>query len=271
MLMLSVDLRAHRPYLRASAGGQKLFLMVKLLPTPEAANARPNVSIAVVVDTSGSMREPAPGTTPELVEMAPVTVDGKTYNATYRGSSKLDVTMEAARRLVESEHLRPDDRVALIHFDDQADVLASETVGAGRDRLKQAPAAPADHADRLRRLRGELRARGADGFVLMRTDEHGSEYLPGYAERVAWLTGFTGSAAQAAVLPDRPHPQELSAFLGLIGRLAAAVGHPATGLQVVRPQGLPQVAARDLILVGALPLLLLFRTGRARGAMGPVH
>ena len=42
-----------------------------------------------------------------------------------------------------------------------------------------------------------------DGFVLMRTDEHGSEYLPGYAERVAWLTGFTGSAAQAVVLTDR--------------------------------------------------------------------
>ena len=36
----------------------------------------------------------------------------------------------------------------------------------------------------------------------MRTDEHGSEYLPGYAERVAWLTGFTGSAAQAAVTMD---------------------------------------------------------------------
>ena len=61
----------------------------------------------------------------------------------------------------------------------------------------------ADHADRLRRLRAELRERGVDGFVLMRTDEHGSEYLPGYAERVAWLTGFTGSAAQAAVLTDR--------------------------------------------------------------------
>ena len=45
--------------------------------------------------------------------------------------------------------------------------------------------------------------RGVDGFVLMRTDEYGSEYLPGYAERVAWLTGFTGSAAQAAVLADR--------------------------------------------------------------------
>ena len=147
MLMLSVDVRSHRPYLRASAGGQKLFLMLKLLPTPEAANARPDVSIAVVVDTSGSMREPAPGTTPELVEMAPVTVDGKTYNATYRGASKLDVTMEAVRRLVESPHLRPEDRIALIHFDDQADVLASETVGDGRARLTQA-------IDRLREYSG---------------------------------------------------------------------------------------------------------------------
>jgi Xaa-Pro aminopeptidase len=60
-----------------------------------------------------------------------------------------------------------------------------------------------DHAQRLARLRTVLRERGVDGFVLMRTDEHGSEYLPGYAERVAWLTGFTGSAAQAAVLMDR--------------------------------------------------------------------
>ena len=59
-----------------------------------------------------------------------------------------------------------------------------------------------DRGDRLRRLRESLAARGVDAFVLMRTDEHGSEYLPGYAERVAWLTGFTGSAAQAAVTMD---------------------------------------------------------------------
>ena len=39
-------------------------------------------------------------------------------------------------------------------------------------------------------MRRVLRERGVDGFVLMRTDEHGSEYLPGYAERVAWLTGL---------------------------------------------------------------------------------
>ena len=72
-----------------------------------------------------------------------------------------------------------------------------------RDRLRPPAHQAADHADRLRRLRVELRDRGVEGFVLMRTDEYGSEYLPGYAERVAWLTGFTGSAAQAAVLADR--------------------------------------------------------------------
>ena len=60
-----------------------------------------------------------------------------------------------------------------------------------------------DYAARLEALRGVLRQHGVDGFVLMRTDEHGSEYLPGYAERVAWLTGFTGSAAQAVVLMER--------------------------------------------------------------------
>src|SRR3954447_2749487 len=128
LLMLNVNLKSHRPYLRASAGGQKLFLMLKLLPTPEAAKARPDISVAVVVDTSGSMREPAPGTTPEIVRTDPVTVDGKTYNATFRGASKLDVAMDAGRKLVESEHLQDADRISLIHFDDRADVLASEAI-----------------------------------------------------------------------------------------------------------------------------------------------
>jgi len=95
----------------------------------------------------------------------------------------------------------PDAWLALLGSD-----LPATLVAALRERLRRlhrAPRSAPDHADRLRRLRGELRSRGVDGFVLMRTDEHGSEYLPGYAERVAWLTGFTGSAAQAAVLPDR--------------------------------------------------------------------
>ena len=77
--------------------------------------------------------------------------------------------------------------------------LRSTPRGLAADRSR----GPPDRAQRLAGLRRVLRERGVDGFVLMRTDEHGSEYLPGYAERVAWLTGFTGSAAQAAVLMDR--------------------------------------------------------------------
>ena len=121
--------------------------MLKLLPAPEAARARPRVSVAVVVDTSGSMREPAPGTTPDLVATAPVTVDGKTYNATYRGTSKLDLTVDAASRLVQSELLQPDDAVSLIHFDDDSDVLATATIGEGRERLLEA-------VERLREFSG---------------------------------------------------------------------------------------------------------------------
>ncbi len=51
-------------------------------------------------------------------------------------------------------------------------------------------------------LRGELRARGLDGFVVPRADEHQGEYVPAAAKRLAWLTGFTGSAGTAVVLPD---------------------------------------------------------------------
>ena len=54
-----------------------------------------------------------------------------------------------------------------------------------------------------RKDRERLRALGVDGFFLPRTDEHGSEYLPPSAERTAWLTGFTGSAAQVLVLADK--------------------------------------------------------------------
>ena len=55
--------------------------------------------------------------------------------------------------------------------------------------------------DALRRL---LAQRGLDGFILPLTDEHGSEYVPAYARRLEWLTGFTGSAGTAVVLTDGP-------------------------------------------------------------------
>jgi Xaa-Pro aminopeptidase len=56
---------------------------------------------------------------------------------------------------------------------------------------------------RLQALRGELSRRGLSGFILPRADRHQNEFLPPSEERLAWLTGFTGSAGQAIVLGDR--------------------------------------------------------------------
>ena len=58
------------------------------------------------------------------------------------------------------------------------------------------------HADRLAALRAQLAADRFDGFVVPLTDEHMSEYVGDYAQRLAWLTGFRGSAGSAAVLPS---------------------------------------------------------------------
>ncbi len=59
---------------------------------------------------------------------------------------------------------------------------------------------PSRSGARLDALRAELRRRGLDGFVVPRGDEHLGAYVPPAAERLAWLTGFTGSAGVAVVL-----------------------------------------------------------------------
>lgn len=58
------------------------------------------------------------------------------------------------------------------------------------------------HEARLDALRQELKSRGLDGFVIPISDEHMSEYVGAYAQRLAWLTGFGGSAGTAVVLTD---------------------------------------------------------------------
>jgi Xaa-Pro aminopeptidase len=60
-----------------------------------------------------------------------------------------------------------------------------------------------ESASRVAALRGELKRRGLDGFIVPRTDRQQNEYLPASEERLAWLTGFTGSAGAAIVLADR--------------------------------------------------------------------
>jgi Xaa-Pro aminopeptidase len=65
-----------------------------------------------------------------------------------------------------------------------------------------APAGTAS-APRIKALRTELAHRGLTGFIVPRADRHQNEYVPAADERLAWLTGFTGSAGAAVVLMDR--------------------------------------------------------------------
>ncbi len=59
------------------------------------------------------------------------------------------------------------------------------------------------HESRLVALREELKKQKLDGFVIPISDEHMSEYVGGYAQRLAWLTGFGGSAGTAVVMADQ--------------------------------------------------------------------
>lgn len=61
-------------------------------------------------------------------------------------------------------------------------------------------AAPLECAARLTSLRVWLKAHKLEGFLIPRADAHQNEYVPKCAERLAWLTGFTGSAGFAIIL-----------------------------------------------------------------------
>lgn len=59
-----------------------------------------------------------------------------------------------------------------------------------------------NRTNRLQALCSELEKRGLDGFLVPHADEYQGEYTPPCAQRLAWLTGFTGSAGLAIVHPD---------------------------------------------------------------------
>ncbi len=96
------------------------------------------------------------------------------------------------------------------------------------------------HEGRLAALRRELKSRGLDGFVVPLTDEHMSEYVGAYAQRLAWLTGFGGSAGTAVVLADEALEPAAAIFIDgrytlqvrdqVDGRLYAYEDVPATSV-----------------------------------------
>ncbi len=66
-----------------------------------------------------------------------------------------------------------------------------------------APGGPDFGRKNLPRLRKALTARNLDGFVVPHEDEYQNEYVPEALDRLAWLTGFTGSAGAAALCGDK--------------------------------------------------------------------
>ena len=55
---------------------------------------------------------------------------------------------------------------------------------------------------RLAALRAQMAEVGVDGFLVPRADRFQGEYVAPCDERLAWLTGFTGSAGFACILPE---------------------------------------------------------------------
>jgi Xaa-Pro aminopeptidase len=62
---------------------------------------------------------------------------------------------------------------------------------------------PEQGPPRLAALRAEMAAAGVDGFIVPRADAHQGEYVAERDSRLAWLTGFTGSAGYCVALQDK--------------------------------------------------------------------
>jgi Xaa-Pro aminopeptidase len=83
------------------------------------------------------------------------------------------------------------------------DALHKQLAATYRDGISNEDFAKMPRPARLKALRDELAKRGLAGFVVPRADEYQGEYVPQRGQRLAWLTGFTGSAGAAVVLTKR--------------------------------------------------------------------
>ena len=99
------------------------------------------------------------------------------------------------------------------------------------------------HEARLDALRKELARRGLDGFVIPISDEHMSEYVGAYAQRLAWLTGFGGSAGTAVVLKDK-------AAIFVDGRYTVQVREQVDG-KLFDYQSVPQTSPAEWLAANA--------------------
>jgi Xaa-Pro aminopeptidase len=98
------------------------------------------------------------------------------------------------------------------------------------------------HSARLEALRRELKRRGLDGFVVPISDEHMSEYVGTYAQRLEWLTGFGGSAGTAVVLTDPARDPAAAMFVD--GRYTLQVRDQVDG-QAYAFESVPQTSPAE--------------------------
>lgn len=144
--MLNVIFKPHRASLKAnSAEPQKVFAMLKLIPKAEVASARPALALALVIDTSGSMREygdqqkAQEAVQQQGLQAQQQATDGGSYKAyNLAMPTKLDQAVEAAHALIDDDRLAPDDQVTIIHFDDNAEALLPLTPLSNKQAAHQA-------------------------------------------------------------------------------------------------------------------------------------
>jgi Xaa-Pro aminopeptidase len=103
---------------------------------------------------------------------------------------------------------------------------------------------PEDGKPRVAALRAEMARAGLDGVLIPRSDRFQGEYVAPCDERLAWLTGFTGSAGFAAVMADQ-------AGIFVDGRYRVQV-RAQCDMSVFTPVNWPETALEDW-LVTALP------------------
>ena len=95
--MIHLVLKPHRDSLQAATPElQKLFVLLKVIPAATLNRVRPPLALAIVIDTSGSMREGP------------------------RGASKLEQAMAATDAMLSDVRLSENDLVSIIQFDDTA-------------------------------------------------------------------------------------------------------------------------------------------------------
>ena len=126
------------------------------------------------------------------------------------GEAGVEVDPAAVLALIDGVNAAPlddDDLGWLILFGDPLDdatrAVLTELRRRRRDSVHESAGPSLDARGRLTLLRERLAHLEVDGLVLPRADEHQGEYLPRRTERLAWLTGFTGSAGFAVVLRDQ--------------------------------------------------------------------